>query len=95
MNYNLVVENSSETISNEIRISHEPWYRKNVYKWISYDLGNTIYSMVVVSLVFLPLLQILYFERDGDGDSAINSANFAFSTVLLIGNLLLHLYLLF
>ena len=83
------MENSSETISNEIRISHEPWYRKNVYKWISYDLGNTIYSMVVVSLVFLPLLQILYFERDGDGDSAINNANFAFSTVLLIGNLIL------
>lgn len=71
------------------KISEEPWYRKNVLKWVSYDLGNTIYSMVVVSLTITPLLYILYFEQLGNGDDAVNAGNFALSLVLLIGNLIM------
>ncbi|MHA2504474.1 MAG: MFS transporter [Candidatus Kariarchaeaceae archaeon] len=78
----------STTVSDiyKYRISEEPWYQRNLMKWAAYDLGNTIFSMVVVSLTFVPLLQILYFGQIGDGSRAIVRANFAFSTVLLIGN---------
>ena len=80
---------SGAKIISEYRISHEPWYRTNLLKWASYDLGNTIFSMVVVSLTFVPLLQIFYFMNGSTGEQAINQANFAFSAVLLVGNIVM------
>ncbi len=73
------------------RISEEPWYKRNVKKWVAYDLGNTIFSMVVVSLTITPLVYIMYFDRLGDGKEAVNSGNFAMFVTLMIGNVLMAL----
>lgn len=78
-----------EKLNTTYRISEEPWYSKNVKKWVSYDLGNTIFSMVVVSLTITPLIYIMYFDKLGNGKDAINSGNFAIAVTLFIGNVLM------
>lgn len=75
--------------SAEYLISEEPWFRKNVMKWTSYDLGNTIYSMVVVSLTLTPLITIIYFNRGLTGSDAVKAGLLAVSTVFLISNLIM------
>ncbi len=65
------------------------YYRQNIIKWSMYDLGNTIYSMVVVSLTIGPLLYIKYYEQGLPGDVAVSRGNFALSMTLLVGNLLM------
>jgi MFS transporter, UMF1 family len=76
-------------IDSSYRISEEVWYKKNVNKWVSYDLANTVYSMVVVSLTITPLIYILYYQKLGDGTAAVNAGNFAMAIVLLIGNIIM------
>lgn len=71
------------------RISDEPWYKMNVFKWALYDLGNTIFSMAVVSLTILPLIQIMYFNKGYNGDEATHLGNIAISVGLLITNLVM------
>jgi len=61
----------------------------NVFKWALYDLGNTIFSMVIVSLSLGPLIYIMYYNQLGDGARAVNSGNYAISTTLLIGNIIM------
>lgn len=78
-----------ETYKDEYLISTEPWYKRNIFNWILYDLGNTIFSMVVVSITLLPVVTILYYSSGYDADNAINKANFSVSTTLLIGNVLM------
>lgn len=78
-------------ITSSYRISDETWYNRNVKKWVAYDLGNTIFSMVVVSLTITPLIYIMYFDRLGNGKDAINSGNLAIAVTLFIGNILMAL----
>ncbi len=63
----------------------------NVLNWALYDLGNTIFSMVVVSLSLGPLIYIMYYEKLGVGSEAIRQGNYAISTTLLIGNIIMAL----
>ncbi len=80
----------SEINNNKYKISEEKWYKKNIAYWALYDLGNTIFSMVVVSLAISPLVYIMYYNKiGGDGSEAINLGNFSVSLVLLIGNLMM------
>ncbi|MHA2031711.1 MAG: MFS transporter, partial [Candidatus Kariarchaeaceae archaeon] len=79
-----------QTVSN-YRISEEPWYSRNVKKWVAYDLGNTIYSMVVVSVGLAPIIYIMYFEQLGDGKDAINRGNLAIGIAVFIGNIIMAL----
>ncbi|MHA2091943.1 MAG: hypothetical protein ACW98K_13910, partial [Candidatus Kariarchaeaceae archaeon] len=82
-----MTELSSDPSSNEYRIRDETWYNRNIMKWAMYDLGNTIFSMVVVSLTIVPLIYITYFDSLGNADDAINRGNFAVSIVLFLGNI--------
>lgn len=66
---------------------NERWYRKNIFKWALYDLGNTIYSMVVVSLTIGPLLYIKYYEQGLPGENAISKGNNTLAIALMVGNL--------
>ncbi len=78
-----------EKMKNEYRISNEPWYIRNVFNWILYDLGNTIFSMAVVSLTLSPVVMILYKNNGLSADDAINSANLAVAITLFIGNIIM------
>lgn len=74
-------------ISN-VKISEQVGYKKNVSFWILYDLGNTIYSMVVVSLTIQGLMYYLFYEG-GNGTDAVNAGNLAFALTLFVGNILM------
>ena len=67
----------TEEYKSDYLISEEPFYKSNIRKWVSYDLGNTIFSMVVVSLTITPLLYILYFNQGMTGEEAIKAGNYA------------------
>ncbi|RMG21442.1 MAG: MFS transporter [Methanobacteriota archaeon] len=67
----------------------KPWYRKNIMKWALYDLGNTIYSMVVVSLTIGPLLYIKYYDQGLSGEEAVSKGNNTLAIALMVGNLVM------
>lgn len=83
------LETPSKLGTSDYRISDEPWFKKNVLKWAFYDLGNTIYSMVVVSLTITPLIYIMYFNQLGNGEDAINRGNFTIAAILFISNIIM------
>lgn len=76
----------------EYLISKEPWYRKNVFNWIMYDLGNTIFSMVVVSITLAPAVYILYFNQGLNAEDAINKGNLSISITVFIGNIIMAMF---
>ncbi|MHA2170930.1 MAG: MFS transporter, partial [Candidatus Kariarchaeaceae archaeon] len=80
---------SSDPSSNEYRISNETWYNRNIMKWAMYDLGNTVFSMVVVSLTIVPLLYIKLYDSLGNADDAVNWGNFAITTAVFLGNIMM------
>ena len=84
-----MTELNSPPSSNEYRISDESWYKRNIMKWAMYDLGNTVFSMVVVSLTIVPLLYIKFYDSLGNADDAINRGNFAITIVMFVGNIMM------
>ncbi|MCY3413667.1 MAG: MFS transporter [Candidatus Heimdallarchaeota archaeon] len=75
----------------EYLISNEPWYQKNIWKWISYDLGNTIFSMAVVSMTLGPAVMVMYYNLGYTGEDAYNAGNLAVTNTILIGNIIMAL----
>ena len=76
---------------NEVKMSDQPKYKRNIAYWVSYDLGNTIYSMVVVSLTIQGLIYYFMYTG-GSGVNAVNNGNLFFAVTLFLGNVLMAMF---